>query len=116
MSEPGFVSPSFNQQQEALFAARREIHQELSRIDSIQKASNADALDLIRDMALRSGLSFRLIRDTTGEHLSVYVWDQWGKFGRVEEFDATADMKNPQWLGSVRRTKGAEGIQGTKRW
>jgi len=116
MNEPGHIPPTYTQQQEALFATRRQIHMELSRIDSLQKASNADALDLIRDMATRAGLSFRLIRDTTGQHLSVYVWDQWGKFGRVEEFSERAEMNNPQWLGSVRRVKGAENIQGSKRW
>lgn len=100
-----------------LYGVRKFIYQKINDAVAPEKQlNNADALDRIRDLAVAHGLSFRLIKDTTGQHLSVYVWDERGKFGVAEEFNPKADIGNPQWLGSVRRIKGAEGIKGTTRW
>ena len=101
-----------------LYGVRRFIYQKINDVVAPgRQLNNADALDRIRDLATAHGLSFRLIKDVTGQHLSVYVWDEHGKFGAAEEFNPSPDpMKNPQWLGSVRRVQGADNIQGSKRW
>lgn len=71
--------------------------------------NNADALDLIRDVATAFNLDFQVIRDQRQRQLlHVFI------HGKTEEKNFKPNQNNAAWMGWVERSHGAGGIQGSK--